>query len=222
MDELQRLLAEVEGVQPLSARLERLSGALLGRPYVDGPLIGSAEQPEELVTRLDAFDCVTYIETVLALGRCRDAADFPAQLTALRYEEGRIDWRARNHYMSWWLERNVAAGLVEPLLAHQLVSEPAPRMLSVLSGFKPERRRLRWLPSAQAGRLDAAGRSGDVVCFVSVRPGLDTFHVGLLVQGKKARLRHSSHSRGGVVEEPLNAFLAREETPGLLLARPLE
>ena len=32
------------------------------------PLIGSSAVPEELVTRLDAFDCVTYAESVLALG----------------------------------------------------------------------------------------------------------------------------------------------------------
>ena len=220
--ELERLLEQVAGVEPLPARLEQLSAALLGRPYVVGPLIGSADEPAQLVTRLDAFDCVTYVETVLALGRCRAAADFEPQLMALRYAGGRIDWRARNHYMSWWLERNAAAGFVEPLLTDQLVTEPEPRQLSVLTGFAPEPRRLSWLPSQRAGLLDDLARSGDVACFVSTRAGLDTFHVGLLIEGSPLRLRHAAKSRGGAVEEPLSDFLTREETPGLLLARPLE
>ena len=221
-EELDALLAEVAGTSGLPERLGRLSARLLGRPYVVSPLVGSQDEPEELVCRLDGFDCVTYVETVLALGRCRTAADFAPALTALRYDGGRIDWRARNHYMSWWLDRNADAGLVAPLLTDELVPEPASRILSVLPGFAPERRRLRWLPSARASRLDHLARTGDVACFVSVRPGLDTFHVGLLVTGLSTRLRHASKSRGGVVEEPLAAFLAREETPGLLLARPLE
>jgi hypothetical protein len=219
---LDALLSEVEGVTSLPDRLDRLSAGLLGRPYITSPLIGSATEPEQFVDRIDGFDCVTYIETVLALARCRSVDDFVPELTALRYDGAQVDWKARNHYMSWWLERNVAAGIVEPLLADELVPEPASRMLSALPGFPPQRRRLHWLPSARAFRLDSLGRTGDVVCFVSVRPGLDTFHVGMVVSGPKARLRHASKSRGGVVEEPLVAFLAREETPGLLLARPLE
>ncbi len=222
MHELERLLESVEGTGPLPARLDRLSAALLGRPYVVGPLVGSATEPEQLVTRLDAFDCVTYVETVLALGRCRTADDFEPELVALRYEGGRIDWRTRNHYMSWWLERNAAAGLVAPLLTEALVTEPEPRALSVLTGFVPEARRLAWLPSDRAHLLDDAARSGDVACFVSVRGGLDTFHVGLLIEGSPLLLRHAAKSRGGAIEEPLADFLDREETPGLLLARPLE
>ena len=221
LHQVRELLREADTAGSWPARLETLSRLLLGRPYLVGPLVGSATEPERLVTRLDGFDCVTYVETVLALARCARPDEFADRLTALRYEHGRIDWLARNHYMSAWLQRNGAAGFVAPVVV-DVGSAGAVRTLSILPDYPAREVALRWLEASSAELLPGLVRTGDVVCFVSTRDDLDTFHVGLLVTGPSLLLRHAARSRGGVVQEPLADFLAREQTPGMLLARPLE
>jgi len=208
---------ELPGIEE---RVQFISGYFLGRPYLANSLIGSPAEPEQLVTRLDAFDCVTFVESVLALACCSRPEDYDSELSALRYEGGKIDWATRHHYTSDWVARNVAAGRLEALLAEHTVAED--RLLCALDGYPPKEQTLRYLPRARADLMETAGRTGDVVCFVSTRPDLDTFHLGLLATGGPIRLRHASRTAGRVVEELLGAFLDRNETPGLLLARPVE
>jgi hypothetical protein len=218
--ELVGILEMTRGLSAVAERALSVSGYLLGRPYVAHPLVGSPAHPEQLVLRLDGFDCVTFVETVLALARSRKPEDVLRQLVALRYEAGEVGWSTRNHYMSDWVARNVAAGLVEPVLAEHAVE--VKRRLSTLSGYPARTRQFRYVPLECCGALKTRGRPGDLVGFVSTRAELDTFHVGLLAAGESTMLRHASRSAGEVVEEPLASFLDRNETPGLLLARPTE
>ena len=212
-------LAAVADTSDLPTRLERLSALFLGRPYVSFPLIGGPDVPEELVTRLDGFDCVTFAETVLALGRSRTAADFPAALAALRYLEVGIRWADRNHYMTEWIRRNVRAGHVARVLPRRWVWADPPRVLSVLPRYHQVPWRPRYLPSSAEPLLAAHAQAGDLVGFVSNRADLDTFHVGLLVPGKTLAVRHASRSAGGVVHQELAEFLAKNDVPGVLALR---
>jgi N-acetylmuramoyl-L-alanine amidase-like len=203
----------------LEGRLDQLSGALVGRPYLSHPLVGGPDLPERLVTRLDGFDCVTYVETVWALASCGVPADFPAALMELRYEHADVGWSTRNHYTSDWIARNVARGAAVRVGEPRWVQEPAARTLSCLAGYPPRERQMRYLPLERVDSLRGEFRTGDLVGFVSVRPDLDTFHVGLLVRGEPVRIRHAARSAAQVCEEPLEDFLGRNETPGLLFAR---
>lgn len=223
-DELRQLLALVDGIEDLPARIGRISGHLVGRPYRVAPLLGSPTEAEQLVSRIDGFDCVTLAESVVALALSSSPAEFEPALVALRYHGGRVRWRDRNHYMSLWLDRNVEAGAVTPVIPERWVAEDMPRRLSVLNGYPTIERTLVYLPQRRAAELDAAARTGDVICFVSTRDDLDTYHVGVLVQrdGTLSPLvRHASRSAGEVVEDSLTEFLQRNETPGVLVARPL-
>jgi hypothetical protein len=220
LQELVRILSMTPGLARIGERVGLISAYFLGRPYLANPLVGSFAEREQLVTRLDGFDCVTFVETVLALARCRRPEDYERELSALRYEGGKVDGLARNHYTSDWIARNVAAGCLESLLAGQTVAEH--RLLCTLDGYPPREQTLCYLPRARADLLESAAQTGDVVCFVSTRPELDTFHLGLLATGDPIRLRHASRSAGMVVDETLGAFLDRNETPGLLLARPVD
>ena len=217
--ELGRLLALRDGAGSLEGRLERISAALVGRPYVEAPLVGSPSTAERLVGRLDGFDCVTFVETVWALATCAGADDYLEALAALRYEGGEIAWMARNHYMTDWLARNERRGAVRRVGAEHWHAEPAPRTLSCLEGYPPRGRRMRYLPLDHLDAVRSEVRSGDVVCFVSVRPDLDTYHVGLLIRGEPLRVRHAARSAARVTDETLEAFLGRNETPGLIIAR---
>jgi len=209
-------------VRTLPERLLRLSGRLLGRPYVSFPLIGGPDTPEALVTRLDGFDCVTFAETVLALAASRAPEAFAPNLAALRYLHGRVRWIDRNHYMNRWIERNVRAGRVRRVLPERWVwGADAPRALTALAGYPTQQWRPRWFPTSEVARLEDEAMAGDVVCFASNRPDLDTYHVGLLVPGAPLAVRHASRSRKEVVHQPLSAYLASDDVPGMLVVRPL-
>jgi hypothetical protein len=220
-EEVAVLLEGVAHVRSLGERVGIVSGCFLGRPYLTEPLVGSPTEPEQLVTRLDAFDCVTFTEAALALASARVPDDFERELVGIRYHRGRVEWLHRNHYTSDWFERNVEAGRLTWVLANQRVR--VVRSLSVLAGYPVRERTVRWLPVEHADALERAGRTGDIVGFGTSREDLDTSHVGLLVHGEGELLvRHASRSAGRVVQDPLAAYLAVHEPPGLLVARPVE
>ncbi|MEZ4238602.1 MAG: DUF1460 domain-containing protein [Myxococcota bacterium] len=221
--EVADILADLRGVRALPDRLDRVSARFLGRPYLSFPLIGGPSTDEVLVTRIDQFDCVTYGESVLALATSRRLAQFPRRLADLRYLGGRIRWIDRNHYMSRWVARNVRAGLVARVLPHRWAWADPARELSVLPDYPVRTWRPRYLPNAALDELDVHAEPGDLVAFVSNKPDLDTFHVGLLVPraGQPLAVRHAGRSAGAVLEQDLRDFLRANEVPGMLVVRPL-
>src|SRR5262245_48304656 len=109
---LQQLFLNVGSDQSMGDRIDRLSHHFLRHSYRENPLIGSSDTPEVFTASLDGFDCVTYIETVLALSRSSTADEFVHWLRRIRYRDGRIEWQHRNHYMTLWLRNNIRIGVV--------------------------------------------------------------------------------------------------------------
>src|SRR5262245_6228369 len=203
-------LLAAAGRGTVGERLERLSGRLLGRPYVVAPLGGGPGRREVLTATLDGFDCVTYVETVLALARSRAPAGFRPWLRRLRYRDGRVGWVTRNHYMTGWARENAARGYVADLTrgAGTVARE---RTLSVVEGLAPRRTRFRCFPKGSWARLWSRLRTGDLLLFVSTRRDLDVFHVGLVMRrGDELLLRHAPRSQERVVEQPLRGFLQEQ------------
>ncbi len=221
---LQRLLAEATDAP---SRLRLAAGALAGAPYLANPLGGGPRQPERLVLRLDAFDCVTFVESCLALARSRHPDGFRAELVATRYRGGRVTWPDRLHYFSDWLAWNQRRGALRLLGAGPGSRELTPR-LAVLEGLPAGTARFRVVPRRALPRARDRLPGAALVAFASLRAGLDFFHAGLLFgdapgQAVEARtLIHASRSGGGVMAEPLRAFLQRNRTRGLALAGPLD
>ncbi len=196
-----------------------LSKPYLGAPYAVSPLTGSAATPEVFTSSRDGFDCVTFVETAYALALSDDAS-FPDALRALRYENGEVAWRSRNHYMTDWIANAERAGwLTRAGLGVR--GKSVTRTLRAVPGLPPRRREIRYIPAAVLRGAARRLRSGDLVCFLSTREDLDVFHCGIVVRkGGAVLLRHATKSRGVVVEERLSAFLDANPTPGLIVARP--
>jgi hypothetical protein len=66
--------------------------------------------------------------------------------------------------------------------------------------------------------------SGDVIGFVSRRSNLDFFHTGFVIVGRKGELllRHASQSRGRVLDDQMERFLAMNGVRHVTLLRPTE
>lgn len=104
--------------------------SLIGAPYEADPLDRDARgTAEPLRAGFDGFDCVTYVETVLALARSialgkTAPADYAAELVHLRYRHGEPGYCARQHYFGDWAELQVAAGVLEEVTT-AMAGDPA-------------------------------------------------------------------------------------------------
>ena len=53
--------------KPLGERIKAHSESWMGRPYTDGPLGEAGGPDQDPMLRFDTFDCLTFVEEVLAL-----------------------------------------------------------------------------------------------------------------------------------------------------------
>lgn len=217
-----QLLSKKENERSIDGQIETLSRYFLGRGYKPDPLIGSANKAEVFTASLGGFDCVTYIETILALALASNVDDFAEWLRTIRYEHGRIQWKRRNHYMTSWIRSNVRAGIVRPIsIANVPEAILRERTLNVVPGLAPQRTRIKCVPKAAVPRLERHLQTGDLIFFVSTLKHLDVFHAGIITRaGGKVVMRHASRSKGCVVEQQLTEFLKANRMVGVMVVRP--
>ena len=219
----QHLLSRAKSGDSAAARIDVLSRQFLGRPYQSNPLTGSPDTAEVFSASLDQFDCVTFIETTLALARAVNVDDFIEALRKIRYDQGRIEWQRRNHYMTFWIRNNVREGIIKPVSSPAVPTLRRERVLNLVPGLPARRTRFKYAPKSAVPRLAAHLRSGDLIFFLSTRKHLDVFHAGIVVRdGNSMLLRHASRSQGLVVEQALNEFLKANRMAGIIAMRPRE
>lgn len=220
---VQQLLSETKSERSTGGRIDILSRRFLGCPYKSNPLIGSADAAEVFTASLDGFDCVTYIETVVALARASKVDEFIEWLRKIRYEDGRIQWERRNHYMSVWIRNNIRNGVIRRVSTPTVPIVSRERVLNVVPGLAAQRTRLKCISKPAVPRLEAHLESGDLIFFASTRKNLDVFHAGIIIRdGKRLLMRHASRSQDSVVEQQLNEFLKANRMAGVIVVRPQE
>ena len=195
---------------------------MLGTPYLVNPLIGSMHEPEVFVATLEGFDCVTFMETVLALARASDVDEFLALLREIRYTHGEVEWRKRHHYTTDWARHNIWQGWLRDLTrgADTLVKT---KSVNAVAGLRPRIVSFRYFSKRKLPIISRQLADGDLIFFVSTRKGLDVFHTGIVFrEGDRVILRHAARSRGGVVEQELAEFVKANRMPGFIIARPTE
>jgi hypothetical protein len=204
----------------LAKRIDVLSRRFLGSPYLESPLGGGPDQYERLTAGAKGFDCVTYVETVLALSLSDSERSFSENLRRLRYNRGRVGWKSRNHYMVDWAMRNRAAGFVHNCTRGPGVVERT-RSLNLLPSLPTKSVTLCCFSKRWFANHRLLGQSSDVLMFVSTRRNLDVFHIGFLIRRDRERLlRHASRTAGHVVEEKLESFLKKHRMSGVIILRP--
>ncbi len=215
-----KLIAEANTEPDLAQRIRIISSQFIGYPYLVNPLIGSQTEPEVLVTRMDGFDCLTYLETVLALAGSADTEDFLVRLREIRYEKGVIDWRTRLHYTTDWSRYHVRRKfLIDLTRGEETVART--KRLDFLEGLKSKDAHFRYFPKRKLKTVSRRLVDGDLIYFVSTRKGLDVFHVGLIVRrDDRVLMRHAARSRGAVVEQELSEFFNANRMSGFIINRP--
>jgi len=206
-----RAAAERLDTLPIGDIIARVGRPFVGEPYTPQTLELPGE--ERVVVNLREFDCVTYVESVLALARIiRDRragfGDFTEELRRIRYRDGRLNgYPSRLHYFSEWIADNERLGLVRDVteeLGGRQVTEPIDFMSRNASAYPRlvedptlvgEIRRIEErltamprhaIPQRQIGAVADRIRDGDVIATTSTVRGLDIAHTGfaLWVDGR--------------------------------------
>lgn len=233
--------------RPLGEIVVALGMRLRGVPYVAGVLDAPAE--ETLLAPLDRFDCVLFVESVLALARGVQDGDatyegYLARVEQQRYRSGVMDgYASRLHYFSDWVDDNAARNLVfdvtsdaggvayRPRLSYMTAHRSQyPRLASrtAFDAIADVERRVSatprsYLPKARVRAAYDRIEAGDVLATTTTVAGLDVTHVGFATVAPDGTVGflHASPGRGVVAAPDLAAYLAgnRAQT-GLYVIRP--
>ncbi|MBL7033497.1 MAG: DUF1460 domain-containing protein [Candidatus Delongbacteria bacterium] len=215
--EVARFLQATAGIS-LAEKIDSLWSHFGGRPFASGTLTTSG-QPEELIMRLDSFDCITWIDQAVALLQATNWEEYQQCLVLNRYFDSDISFRTRRHFFSDWLERP------EWYTPAALQTQQSQKLLNRrgedqrwIPGLPVRPCQLAWLPAAALPACAAELNDADLVGFISDRPGLDVSHVGLLqVKGEQVLLMHASSTAGAIVREDL--FKYADRYPGVIIIR---
>ena|ERR1700736_4758939 len=214
----------------LSQRSESLSRQFLGVPYGANTLIGSANEPEQLVVELQRVDCFTYADYVEALKRAKDREEFIDRLIEVRYKDGVVGFQNRKHFFTDWSASApaIATDITTSLSANAIqVTKNLNKKDSggvYLPGLPVVPRTLSYIPSQQVdstvlGRL----RTGDYIGAYADDGGLDVTHIGIFVDtpgGPVLRNASSLQTNNKVVDSPLLDYL--RTAPGVVVLRPVQ
>ena len=218
---------------PIGPAVTRVGELAAGTPYEPATLEaylragGSPARTEPLTLSLTRFDCVTLVESCLAVARVAGDEGTPSwerfgrEVERMRYRDGeRHGYASRLHYFSEWITDSARRGLVQdrgaelggtedarPLrfMTEHRASYPALADDGVFREIEATERRLdghpRWvIPTKRIPETVDRIDTGDVLAFATGTPGLDVTHAALAYRGADRVLRvlHAPLS-GGVV-----------------------
>jgi len=138
---------------PVGMAVARLGATFVGTRYTPGTL--EVPGPERIVVSLTELDCVTFVETTLALVRfiredglalldrpAAARARYEAYLRDLRYRSGVLDgYASRLHYFSEWLSDHQRRGHLT-LITERLGGVPDPEPVDFMSNHRAAYRQL--------------------------------------------------------------------------------
>ena len=233
--------------RPLGEIMTTVGQWFSGRPYAAGTL--DASPVERLVIKLDGFDCVTFVESMLALARGISGQDytydaFAENLLDLRYRGRRLDgYCSRLHYFSEWIADNEKRGNVTNITA-SLGGIPLEKTLNFMSEHRESYAQLAHNDSLFAGIVEMEERiadlqlfyipqnrirdvyprmkSGDILALATDIGGLDVAHTGLAYRFDDGMigLLHASTSQGVTVSPDLQEYVENNRRQiGIVVAR---
>ena len=218
---------------PLGRSTIRVGELAVGTPYVPFTLEaylrgGGSPVQEPLTLSLTRFDCVTLVESCLAVARLANSNDPPTwerfgrEIERMRYRAGqRRGYTSRLHYFSEWITDGEQRGLVKDLGAElggaedarplRFMTEHREKYLALADNdvlqeiqaieHRLDRRARRVIPTKRIPEVVNRIETGDVLAFATEIPGLDVTHAAFAHRSADGILRvlHAPLS-GGVVQ----------------------
>jgi hypothetical protein len=214
---------------PIEQRFTAATEGFLGTRYVLSPLGEGVGVDADPLVRYDAADCVTMVESAIALALSTTDDEVLPTLNRIRYA-GEPSYEGRLHVMeAQWLPVNLERGLIEDVTRRyggeatrrvtKRITDQTWKEKSGASLKLPDAAQVKGVfeldlvPSEVAPAVLAKAPEGLIVVVVRAdRPRLVSriTHVGVLVQKDSGpHLRHASRSFKRVVDEPVERYLRR-------------
>ena len=236
--------------RPIGEIMQAIAEQLLDSPYQENLLDKSPN--ETLTLSLQKFDCVLFIESVLAMARGIAEQDYSASTfinhtREQRYVNGEINgYCSRLHYFSEWLADNQKRTIVKNITsdlrgvsiaktlnfmsAHwqiypQLAHSESNRQCITEMESKLDDDSILYIPTQQIQSQYAALKPGDVIAIATKVPGLDVTHTGLIYRGPSGEigLIHAAPVKGVMISPDLQHYVSRvDDAIGILVARPID
>ena len=211
-------------------RVGELAAGTPYQPYTLEAYLKSGGSPlrEPLTLSLTRFDCVTLVESCIAVARLAGVEGTPQwegfgrEIERMRYRGGdRRGYASRLHYFSEWISDGEKRGLVKDLgaelgggedtrplrfMTEHRASYPGLASEDVFREIGAVERRIsrqprRVIPTKRIPEMVSRIETGDVLAFATEIPGLDVTHTAFAYRDENEVLRvlHAPLS-GGVVE----------------------
>ncbi len=228
-----------------------MSNALyyVGTPYVAGTL--DQNEAEKLICRSDAFDCVTFVEYILALSlyqvkKTHWNTSLEANVQKLRYRQGEINgYLSRIHYFSEWIQQNTQWPFLNEI-SQKLGGKPHKKTINFMTNnatkyplLKSDKDIIKmadyeksisqdsfyYIPKERVLSIQHQLKDGDIIAITTDIGGLDIVHTGFIkISNGKAHLLHASQSSGKVEVStlPLDKYLSKNKNQnGIRVIRAL-
>ena len=248
-----RVMAEAQDegwhAQPYGALVQTVAAALLGARYEEGLL--DVTPDEQLVVNLAAFDCVLYVENVLALAEAIAREDYAweaylGNLESLRYREGALDgYCSRLHYFTDWIWDNSQRGAVRDVTA-EIGGVPFDKTLDFMTEHRDaypklasddeafqciagveasmRGRELHYVPQDRIRDVYPYLQAGDVIATATGIEGLDVTHTGFVYETPEGGTGfiHASLTGEVKVSDDLARYIQGNDAQiGIIVARPV-
>lgn len=179
-----------------------VANLFLGTKYGSGNRGKKSEN--KILINLSELDCVTYVETVLAIYKSvkstkTDFCDFVEQVENIKYRDGKkILFPSRLHYFSDWLIDNTKRGNIKDVTA-EIDSVKYSKTINYMTknrSLYPQlkdtsyfnemkvvennlnKNKIFYLPKDKFDNYKVKIKHGDIVVFTTTTEGLDVSHVG--------------------------------------------
>lgn len=233
--------------RPIGEIVQAIADNFLGQPYAEGLLDKSGA--EKLTVTLNKFDCVLFVETVLAIARGVAVKDYDYQNFVNRIEEQRYlngkmnGYCSRLHYFSEWINDNQKRQTVENITT-QLGGVPMNKQLNFMSQHRSSypqmvkdeatyqcivgieadlaKTTVNYIPTNLIKSIYSQLKPGDIVAVATDVKGLDVTHTGLVYRNADGNmgLIHASPAGQVTVAYDLHRYINRVESAiGIVVAR---
>ena len=235
--------------RPPGEIVQALSERYLGRPYLIGPL--DQTPTEQLVCRLDGFDCFTFDEAMLAMARTVKSGSYSYDqykdyTRQLRYRGGEMSYCNRHHYYTEFVRNAEQAGVLRNItedlggerlpdkqyafMGEHRESYPQLESDSLYQCIQDVEDRLNrtmeyyYIPQDRIRQVYDQLRAGDLISTATDIEGLDVTHTGLVYKGEDGStgLLHASTDGGVKISPDLQEYVQGVESQiGIKVARPI-
>lgn len=206
-------------------------------------------EEEGLDINLKKFDCVTFVENMVALTQTRRTPVphfdiFKKNLTNLRYRNSVIDYAARFHYFSDWLFENEKRGLLRTI-TKDIGGQVFPKTVFYMSYKKDTlygnmadsstfvavqavekeitKRQKFYIPKDKIPDVESKIQDGDIIAITNRLDGMDIAHTGFAIRknGRVHMIHASSQFHKVVITDvPLADYLMKNKgQTGIMVGR---